>query len=292
GVHGAGKTERLLLTAAEARARKAFTVLFDVPEKVPFVVRDLAAAFQKTAGLGGFAQLFSSPKWFRDLAGLQRSKDGKYNAVEAGRAFAAALNANAPAVLLLNDLHNLPPGSEATAFATLLQELSDHAKPGVLVMFGCYPAFLIALTRTRPALTSRINRSLILSGLSVEEAGLLIAKKLLAKRVVEDLEPLYPFEKSAVALLNETAAGNPRRLLELADRVLEYGVSHRTYRIDEEAVRAVMPAATPADRSVTTPAPASLSPPPPPRSGSLGLTPDRVAGTPSGARGPTRPEGA
>jgi hypothetical protein len=286
GIHGAGKTERLLLLAAEARSRKAFTVMFDVPEKVPFIVRDLAAAFQKTAGLGGFAQLFSAPKWFRDLGGLQRSKDPKYNAVQAGRAFAAALNANVPAILLLNDLHNLTAGPDLAAFGTLLQELSDQAKPGVLVVFGCYPAFLIALTKSRPALTSRINRSLILSGLSVEEAGLLIAKKLLAKRIVEDLEPLYPFERTAVAMLNEAAVGNPRRLLELADRALEYGVSHRAYRIDEEAVRAVIPPTPTEDRAPPSLQPAPASALAPPRSGPSTLGPERVGGTPSAASGP------
>jgi hypothetical protein len=242
GLHGAGKTERLLLTAAEARARKFFTVFFDVPDKTAFVLRGLSGAFQKSADLGGFARVFSSPKWYREVAALQRAKEGKYNAVEAGRIFADALNANLPSVLLLNDLHNLSKGSEAGAIATLLLELSDHLKPGGLILFGCYPSFLVQLTKNRPALTSRINRTLILPTLTDDEAGLLIARKLLAKRVVEDLEPLYPFEKAAVATLNAAAQGNPRRLIELADRALEYGVSHRNYRIDEDAAKAILPA--------------------------------------------------
>ena len=240
GLHGAGKTERLLLTLAEARERKAFAVYFDVTTKTTWVVRGLATAIAKAANLGGFRQVFGAPRWFREVAAQTKLKDQNYDPVKAGRAIADALNANAPSVLLLNDLHNLAKSSELGLLAKTLQEAIDVTKPGVLIMFGAYPNFMVQLATQQPPLASRINRSLLLPRLTDDEAALMIAKKLLAKRLVDGLDPLYPFDKEAIARLNQTAWGNPRRLLELADVAMEYGVAHRTYRIDAEVVRSAL----------------------------------------------------
>jgi hypothetical protein len=143
----------------------------------------------------------------------------------------------------------------------VIQEVTDVIKPGVLLMFSCFPSYLAWLTVNHPALSSRINRSLALAGFSDEEASLLIAKKLLVKRLVEDLDPIYPFDKEAIHLLNQAARANPRALLELADLAVEYGASHRSYRVDGEVVRAVL-----AHRTATTPraaAPTKRAPPEP-----------------------------
>ena len=121
-----------------------------------------------------------------------------------------------------------------------------------------------ALGKAQPALVSRINKTFSLLALTDEEAGLLLAKKLLAKRLVEELEPLFPFEKDAVALLNRAVGGNPRRLLEIADRVLEYAVEHRAYRIDTDVVDTVpaMREAAQAINAVATPPTRPLAPAP------------------------------
>ena len=240
GLHGAGKTERLLVAQSEARERKAFCVYYDITTKTTWVTRNLAEAVRKEAKLGGFAQLFSAPRWFRDVAALEKIKDKNYDPLRAGRAIAEELNANAPAFLLLNDLHNLSSSEELGLFAKVLQEMVDAIKPGVLVMFGCFPSFMLQLATHQAPLSSRINRTLVLPRLTPEEAALLLAKKLLAKRLVEGLDPLYPFDQEAVFKLNQYAWGNPRRLLELADACIEYAVAHRAYRIDAEVVRSAL----------------------------------------------------
>ena len=240
GLHGAGKTERLLVARAEAEEHKAFCVYFDITTKTTWVTRGLAEAFRKEAGLGGFQQLFSAPRWFRDLGSLEKSKDKNYDALKAGRTLAAALNANAPSFLLLNDVHNLSNSQEFGLFSKVLQELVDGIKPGVMVMFGSFPSFMLQLATHQAALVSRINRTILLPRLTPEEAALLLAKKLLAKRLVEGLDPLYPFDQEAVFKVNQYAYGNPRRLIELADACMEYAVAHRTYRIDSEVVRSAM----------------------------------------------------
>jgi len=240
GAHGTGKTERLLLAAAEARERKAFTVYFDVTSKTSWVLRGLAQEFQKTAEAGGFAKTFSSPAWLRGIVALQKLKDENYDAIAAGKAIGLALNETAPSLLLLNDLHNLMESNEVHSFARTLQEISDVIKPGVLIMFDCYPSYLAWLTVNHAPLASRINRTFVLPGLTTDEASLMLAKKLLPKRLVEDLDPIYPFDREAIAAMNEAAGGNPRRLLEEADLAIEYGVSHRLYRVDGETVRTVV----------------------------------------------------
>ena len=240
GAHGTGKTERLLLAAARAREQKAFTVYFDITSKTSWVLRGLAQEFQKAAEAAGRAKTFSSPAWLRGIQALQKLKDENYDPIAAGKAIGLALNETAPSFLLLNDLHNLMESSEVHTFARTLQEISDVIKPGVLIMFVCYPSYLAWLTVNHAPLASRINRTFVLPGLSPDEASLLLAKKMLPKRLVEDLDPTYPFDREAIVALNEAAGGNPRRLLEAADLAIEHGVTHRLYRIDADTVRSVV----------------------------------------------------
>jgi hypothetical protein len=244
GEHGSGKTERLLLAATEAHQRKAFTVYFDVTQKTPWILRGLADEFHKTADNAGLARTFSAPAWMRALAPLEKLKDEKYDPIAAGKAIGQALNDTAPSLLLLNDLHNLIESKEINSFARTLQQISDVIKPGVLIMFDCFPSYLAWLTVNIPPFASRINRTIVLPRLTNDEAALLLAKKMLPKRMVEDLDPIYPFDKESVAALNESAGGNPRRLLEIADLAIEFGVSHRLYRVDTNVVRVVQPLRT------------------------------------------------
>ncbi len=237
GPQGVGKTERLLVTAAEARERKAFVVYFDVTTSTPWALKGVAEAFSKTAKEAGLVKVFGSPSWLRPLGALARSKGESYDPKDAGRQIGEALNATTPSLLLLNDLHNLAESREVEMFARALEEVTGVIKPGVLVMIGCYASYLAWLTANQPALASRINRVIPLVGLSDDEARLVLAKKLLAKRVVEDLEPTYPFDRDAVHELNGAARGNPRRLFEFADIALERGVATRAYQIDGDLVQ-------------------------------------------------------
>jgi hypothetical protein len=270
GAHGSGKTERLLVTAAEAKERNAFVVYFDVPAKTSWVLRGVAAQFLKAAKAKGRIKLFSQPPWMRAMTALSKTKEEKYDARSAGKVIGQALNEAAPSFLLLNDLNNLIESKEVNAFATVIQEITDSIKPGVLVMFTCYASYVAWLTVNHPALASRINRTFTLAGFSDAEAGVLLGKKLLVKRLVEDLDPIYPFDKEAVHALNVASGSNPRRLLELADLAIEYGIAHRSYRVDLDVVQAVL-AQRASTQATTAPArrtsPGALGTPtaPPPR---------------------------
>lgn len=240
GPQGSGKTQRLLVTAAEAKEHKAFIVHFDLPSKSVLALRGLAAAFEKAARNSGLVKVLGAPAWLRSVSALAKMKEGSYDPKDAGRRIGEALNAAAPSILLLNDMHNLVESSEAELFAKTLEEVTSVIKPGVLVMFTCYASYLAWLTANQPGLASRVNRNIQLATLSDDEARLVLAKKLLAKRIVEDLEPTYPFDREAVLELNRAARGNPRRLFELADAALERGVATRAYQIDAESVRSAL----------------------------------------------------
>ena len=270
GELGAGKTERLRVAAAEAKEEHAFCVYLDITEKTVGALRSLAQEFRKSAQENGLIKTFGAPPWMKPIQGFEKLKDEKYDPAEAGHALARALNEAAPSFLLLNDVHNLIDSNEVDSFVKVLQELVDALKPGVLLMFTCYTSYLAWLTVNHPAFAQRINRKFLLRRFDDDEAALLIAKKLLAKRVVEDLDPTYPFDASAVSALNKAAGGNPRRILELADLALEYALAHRAYRVDSDMVSTVAPshAETVPGITVNPPAAAPItpgSPPPKPR---------------------------
>lgn len=260
GELGAGKTERLRLTAAEAKEHGAFSVYYDIGEKAPAALRGLAQEFHQAAQAAGLAKTFGGPAWLRSMASLEKLKDERYDPDEAGRIIARALNESAPAFLLLNDLHNLIESREVNAFVKVLQEMSDGLKAGVLVMFSCYTTYLPWLSVNHPAFASRINRTFLLTQLKDDEAALLLAKKLLVKRVVEDLDPTYPFDSDAVSALNAAVRGNPRRLLELADVVIEYALAHRAYRVDLDTVQTVLSLRKSSEAATTLVRPTTAAP--------------------------------
>lgn len=284
GPLGSGKTQRLRLAQAEAAERKIFAVYLDVPARAAataqMIAKEIATAFAKS----GKVKAFSSPPWQKGINALASGKEGSFEPVAAGKAIGGALNDLAPALLLLNDVHNLVQVPEANAFAKMLQEIADSAKQGVLVMFGSYPGYFSAITKNHPAFASRINRTFQLPTLSNDEAGLLLAKKLLARRLVEEVDPLYPFDREAVAALNGLAQGNPRKVLEYADHVLEYAAEHRSYRVDAPLVKQVL---EPLIASESAPAPSSPSAAQPARPPSA--TPSRIppSSTPASPGKPT-----
>ena len=242
GAIGAGKTERLRVMEAEARRRKVRSVYVNVAPESAATWADAASQLETATKIGGFSRIFTPPPWLRQLATLKVGVKKPVDPKTAGRAIGEALNANAPAFFLLNDLHNLNLKVEVDRFSSFLQELNDALKPGVLVAFGCYSNFYVALSNAHPALASRVTRVITLPSLTNDQAALMIAKKLLAKRIVEALDPLFPFDNEAIEVLNKAAFGNPRRLLELADLALEHGVSNRSYRIDAEVALAAIEA--------------------------------------------------
>ena len=68
----------------------------------------------------------------------------------------------------------------------------------------------------------------------------MIAKRLLAKRLVDDMDALYPFTSDSIEALNGMAKGNPRALLKYADFLLENAVKARAVQIDDDLVKVMV----------------------------------------------------
>lgn len=274
GPLGVGKTERLCVTQAEAQRVGAFAAFFQVNYDNPVLIQSLAECLLENVPSKGFQ--FTQPAWKKAVAAVAKGGSAA-DPERAGKAIAELLAAHTPAFLLVNDLHNLQDRPDCDRFLLMLQAMSGHLKPGSLVLFTTYVPFFQSIDRTHAPLMSRFNRVFMVPGLNDEQGRLMLAKRLSGHRIVEDLDPLYPFEPEAVAAMVRAAGHNPRRFLQIADLVLEKAVKSRAYRIDMDLATAALPPDTTSSQA-TTPAPAparsSTSPPPtgaPPPTGHVPL---------------------
>jgi hypothetical protein len=237
---GAGKTERLLLLKNEAGRRGAFCVIGGVTTETQWMVKNILDSMSDPNSNGGRK---GSGKWIRSVkkASKMISKQGKYYDPEkVGRIIAEALNVNVPAFLLINDLHRLPEKEDMDQFLQILYVVTNAIGPGVLVVLSGDERYFKGVLYSNATLNERINRKLVIPPLNLHEASLMIAKRLLAKRLVDDMDPLYPFTSDSISALNEMAKGNPRALLKYADFLLENAVKARAVQIDEDLVKVMV----------------------------------------------------
>ncbi len=237
---GAGKTERLLLVANEAVNKNYFYVLRNMSFETKWVVDGILDIIQQQNQLSFLKRLFIPPIWYKQIVKLKKQSKKSYDPEEAGRVIAYALNKNTPAFLLINDFHHLSRAKDAERFLHVLHVLVDHIDAGVMVMISSDYQFFNSLMRHHPSLNQRINRKVVIPALSSNEAKLMIAKRLLEKRLVDDVDPLYPFTAKGVESLNQTVQGNPRQLLKIADIVIDYAAKKRTIMINEDVVRDIL----------------------------------------------------
>lgn len=237
---GAGKTERLLLLQNEAGRRGAFCIMGGVTTETQWMVKNILDTMMNQKSSGGRK---GSGKWNKSVKKASKlvSKYGAdYDPETIGRVIAEALNANVPSFLLINDLHRLPEKEDMDQFLQILYVITNAIVPGVLVVLSGDEKYFKGVLYSNATLNERINRKLVIPPLNVQEAMLMIAKRLLAKRLVDDLDPLYPFTPDSIAALNGMAKGNPRALLKYADFLLENAVKARAVQIDEDLVNVMV----------------------------------------------------
>jgi hypothetical protein len=239
---GAGKTERLLLLKNEAFRRGAFCVMGGVTTETQWMVKNILESLSDKKSSGGL-QGAKSGKWIKAAKKAMKmiSKEGAdYDPEKIGRVIAEALNANAPSFLLINDLHRLPEKGDMEQLLQILYVVTNEIVPGVMVVLSGDEKYFKAVLQANITLNERINRKMVIPPLNVQEASLMIAKRLLAKRLVDDMDALYPFTADSVAALNGMAKGNPRALLKYADFLLENAVKARAVQIDDDLVNVMV----------------------------------------------------
>jgi hypothetical protein len=109
-----------------------------------------------------------------------------------------------------------------------------------MIMISCDRAYFESVMKHHVSLDERINRKIVVPPLQDDEANLMIAKRLLEKRMVDDVDPLYPFTPTAISLLNQQAKGNPRHLLKSVDVVIDIAAKKRAIMVDEVLVRDIL----------------------------------------------------
>lgn len=233
GDHGMGKTHRLLLAAKESRENEGFSVLSNIGSDVKFTISGIIDSIVENYKDSNGKFSFSTPKWLRELIKLKKSLGNGFNPDVAGSVIVDALNSNAPCFLLLDDLQNLSNATDMDMFLRVVQIISDKTDHGILIMIGCDLQFFNGFINHFPSLNQRINRRVFIQPLSVEEACLVVAKRMLDKRMVDSIEPLYPLTESSVDMINNSAHANPRSLLKITSFVVDNAARNKAMIIDD-----------------------------------------------------------
>mgnify|MGYP006298323727 CR=1 FL=1 len=234
GKYGAGKTHRLLYMKKQCEKNDVFNVYVEITNETRFLLAGLIDGILEKADLDGFSKFLKPPIWYKEIKGLKKHVKNNYDPIRAGQIIVKALNANAPAVILLNDLHNLKQSIDLDNFVRVLKEIIDHSEPGILVMVSCRLNFYKKFFKKYKGLHERINENIVIPEFKNDEASLLLAKRMLERRMVDNLESLYPFTEETVKVLNERANGNPRNILKLSSFILDQATNSRIMTINEE----------------------------------------------------------
>jgi hypothetical protein len=240
GDWGVGKTERLLMMVDLAKKKEFFHIYRNLTKETVWVVSEILEEILENTNLSFFRKYFSPPKWYRTISKTYKNIKKGYDPEKLGEAIAEAFNINAPSFILLNDLHNLELTKDLDVFFTLIHIIIDNIGPGVLLMISSEKKYFNKIIYARPSLNQRFNIKITLPKLKTNEASLLVAKRLLGKRLVDDLDPLYPFTEESIAVLNRYANGNPRYLLKLIDRIIDHASKRRVIQIDEDIIKTVL----------------------------------------------------
>ena len=235
---GSGKTERLLMAANYAEQKGYFCVFRSITSETKWIVKGILENIKAQGDLdmNWFRRVLWPPKWYRDVVKAIKKVETGYDPENMGTIITNALAENAPAFLLLNDLQNLPMTKDVAPFMQTLYIIVNKLEPGTCVMISSDMKYFSILMKGQPSLNQRVNRRLTVPPLTDKEAGLMIAKRMLVKRLVDDLDPIYPFTKDAISVLNEQARGVPRQILQLADVTINEAANIKAINIDADLV--------------------------------------------------------
>lgn len=240
GEPGIGLTHRLVRAEALVLAQGSFCARLSLAGLRPEgLVPRLAAALLAGCQLGDLEGALAAPRWYRELIPIARRTSQRTLGRDDAAAITRALEANAPCLLMVDDLDSLPGTRSAEAFLQVLEDVRMRAGPGVLLAWTCHREGQARLEARFPAL-HEAARQLEILPLTDGQAVALLKARLGAVRMVDAVDGLFPFTTGAVAQLNRAAAGNPRRLLRLANGVLESCAGQGAYEMDDRRMAAAL----------------------------------------------------
>ncbi len=233
GPEGVGKTHRLIVSAYEAAVNELFYAYHNVADVQTLCCDDLATSILSAKKIS----VFNTPKWHSNLSKLaKKMRKNSGDPSSFGLAIAEALNANAPSFLLINDLHRLTGIKDADLFCQCLGQIVTHLSSGVLVMITATDDFYEGFYRMQPKFAQSITCHLSIPHLNKDDAKQILSKRLSTGRLVNDIDPLYPFDMIALEQLLESSRGLPTDLIKFAEISIDYALDQDALAIDGQLV--------------------------------------------------------
>lgn len=231
GAEGMGKTHRLHVSAYEAAANNITYAFLSIASDSSVSVCDELATQILTAKK---VSVFNTPKWHSELSKLAKKvRKGNGDCASFGRGVAQACNENAPFFLLINDLHNLTYVSDSESFCIALHNILTTLAPGVFVMMTSTAEFAEPFLQSRLGIAQSLTDVILLPPLSAEESQAIIGKRINSCRLVEAMDPIYPFSPDSISSMTDSSYGKPTLLIRYADASIQYALEHNALAIDE-----------------------------------------------------------
>ncbi len=228
GSTGIGKTHRLIVAAYEANVNGLFCAFQQISEEDPSSCYNLARAIMSTDKYG----LLNSPKWYNQFIKIAKKvRKNKCDPKTFAQALANALNVNKPSFLLIDNLHKLA-SEDNIEYVKTLEELVPLICPGVLIMITCTDDFFQRFSKMQPVV-SKLFYPIKIPLLNIENAKKIVGKRVESTRLVNNMDPIYPFDNSSISHLYQACNGNPSRLIEYTDKCISYAINNDALAIDE-----------------------------------------------------------
>jgi hypothetical protein len=247
---GTGKTQRLRGISHLIKDQGGMAIYLKVDSSD--IIRTTVDIFNYflPEGQPGFFSRFRRSK---DLYVLSREN---YDSSELGDSLKENMGAYGLSALLLDEMENIMIASEKELilFFEMLRQFISAMPPGCLFIVASTPEGFSRMQELFPAFVARFHYQLRSEGLSEEEAVEMARKRLEKEREPgrEALNPVYPFDESAIILASDMAKGNPRIVLRILQIVLSSAACDELVDlIDDRYVSSVIRTPTSVDEYIS-----------------------------------------
>lgn len=145
-----------------------------------------------------------------------------YNSQDIGNQLIDYLGEYKRSALIIDEMENILTASntDLILFFEFLREFISNMPESSVFIMACTNNAYDRIKEINPAFVARLHNELFSEPLTDERAIKLVQKRLEYNRRKSIVNPLHPFEESAIILANSMAKGNPRDLLKLLHTVL------------------------------------------------------------------------
>ena len=145
-----------------------------------------------------------------------------YNSQDIGNQLIDYLGEYKRSALIIDEMENIltAPNTDLILFFEFIREFISNMPESSVFIMACTNNAYDRIREINPAFVARLHNELFSEPLSDERAIKLVQKRLEYSRRKSIINPLYPFEESAIVLANSMAKGNPRDLLKLLHTTL------------------------------------------------------------------------